>query len=341
MAAKLQLACDRDTADPVASHVANKLHRCWLLCLFDLHGQINTYSTCECRSPTDCTDTSQLRCHNYSCGTRAVEKLTRYRTRIGTITTEGPQSTSWRTFASIPLLAERASVSRRSSSTDAILRMATSTRCGWALFYTTFCGQTKRVLRVRVCSASTTVTSGHGIILMLSANVGIKSTSASAFGLVSSGTLSWAPICYWTVWLLNDIVIFWKLFYRGCLKMCLYLWGRSCGFSTTELQRTMGKTSGSGWTRHIQEGKVDWKWRADCMASSVAGSNSDGFFSCGDTWRSKFTQSLPGLSKISWQDFKQLWQRSMSSCLRRVWENSVRRTAVCLEMDGGRFEHLL
>jgi hypothetical protein len=27
--------------------------------------------------------------------------------------------------------------------------------------------------------------------------------------------------------------------------------------------------------------------------------------------------------------------------LRRVRENAVRRTAVCLEMDGGRFEHLL
>jgi hypothetical protein len=39
-----------------------------------------------------------------------------------------------------------------------------------------FCGQTKHVLRVRVCSTSTTVTSEHGIISMLSA-------SASAFGL--------------------------------------------------------------------------------------------------------------------------------------------------------------
>jgi hypothetical protein len=65
-------------------------------------------------------------------------------------------------------------------------------------FYATFCGQTTRVLRVRVCSTSTTVISGYGIILMLSANVGIKCASASAFGLVSSGTLSWAPICYLT-----------------------------------------------------------------------------------------------------------------------------------------------
>lgn len=52
----------------------------------------------------------------------------------------------------------------------------------------------------------TTVTPGQGIILMLLANVGIKSASASASGLVSSGTLSWAPIC-----LQADIMIFLKL----------------------------------------------------------------------------------------------------------------------------------
>jgi hypothetical protein len=38
-------------------------------------------------------------------------------------------------------------------------------------------------------------TSEHGVIIMLSVNVGMKSASASAFRLVSSGTLSWAPIC--------------------------------------------------------------------------------------------------------------------------------------------------
>jgi hypothetical protein len=61
-------------------------------------------------------------------------------------------------------------------------------------FYTNFCEQMKRVLRMRVCSTSTKPTSEHGIILMLSANVGIKSASPSALGLVSSGSLSWAPI---------------------------------------------------------------------------------------------------------------------------------------------------
>jgi len=52
-----------------------------------------------------------------------------------------------------------------------------------------FCGQTKCLLRVRLCPASATFTSAHRIIIMLSPNVGIKSASASAFGLASSGTL--------------------------------------------------------------------------------------------------------------------------------------------------------
>jgi hypothetical protein len=201
-------------------------------------------------------------------------------------------------------------------------------------FCTTFCGQTKRVLHVRVCSTSTTVTSGHGIILMVSANVGILSATASAFGLVSSGTLSWAPICYWTGWMLNDIVIFWKLFYRGyssceaevvvsARRSSSALWGRCPAVVERDISR-----------------KVDWTWRADFIASSVAVSYSDRFFSYGDTWRSKFAQSLPGLSKISRYDFKQLWQRSMPT-----WQDVFERMP-CGALPStlkltGRFEHLL
>jgi hypothetical protein len=65
-------------------------------------------------------------------------------------------------------------------------------------FYTTFCGQTKHVLRVKVCSTSKKVTSGHRIILVLSANVGIMSASMSA-----SGKWSWDSVCCLTGWLLN------------------------------------------------------------------------------------------------------------------------------------------
>jgi hypothetical protein len=79
-------------------------------------------------------DTSKWRCRNYNYGTRAAEKLTRYCTRIVTIPTEGPRGPSRRSAASKPLLAGRTSVSRWSSSTHAILRIATSTHCGWVLF---------------------------------------------------------------------------------------------------------------------------------------------------------------------------------------------------------------
>jgi hypothetical protein len=84
---------------------------------------------CECRSPTDCKDTW-------------------HRTTIGAIPTEGPTRTSWRSVASIALLADRNSVSRRSSSTQAILPTSISTRCGWPLLTQRF------VLRVKVCQLS-------------------------------------------------------------------------------------------------------------------------------------------------------------------------------------------
>jgi hypothetical protein len=49
----------------------------------------------------------------------------------------------------------------------------------------------KHVLCVRVCSSSTTYTSEHRIILMISTNMGVTSALASAFGLELLGTL-WA-----------------------------------------------------------------------------------------------------------------------------------------------------
>jgi hypothetical protein len=60
-------------------------------------------------------------------------------------------------------------------------------------FYIEFCGQTKNILRVRVRPTSMTVTSGHGMILMLSATPGMKSASVSPFWMESLGTLPWAP----------------------------------------------------------------------------------------------------------------------------------------------------
>lgn len=110
--------------------------------------------------------------------------------------------------------------------------------------------------------------------------------------------------------LINDTVIFRKLFYRCCLKIRLELWSREWGFNTI--------SSSSVWERcptvveRDISGKVNWRLRADCMVSSVARPKSDGYFSCRGHWRSTFMQSLLGLWRSSrGKILKQLWQRSL------------------------------
>jgi hypothetical protein len=89
-------------------------------------------------------------------------------------------------------------VSRWSTSTNATLWLAMTSRSyTWALFKNIVWTH-KECLCVRLCSTPTTVISGHEIILMLTTDVGIKSTSTSTFGMATLGTLSWAPICHLT-----------------------------------------------------------------------------------------------------------------------------------------------
>jgi hypothetical protein len=98
-------------------------------------------------------------------------------------------------------------------------------------------------------------------------------------------------------WLPNDIMIFWKLFCWDCLKMYLVLW--QVMVSARQVHHTMKMCN--NYLTQIS-GKVDWMMRANCIAYLATASNSDGFFPVGDTWWSMFMQSLPGLSKILWQD---------------------------------------
>ena len=113
----------------------------------------------------------------------------------------------------------------------------------------------------------------------------------------------------------------------------------SCGvFRTTEPQRITGVMSGGFWAPHIQEDGLDtdgrlhglFSWRIELLW----------FLLCGGTWSSTYPQPS-GLSRISRQDFRQLWQKVFGNVSRRVREYAVRRTAVCLGMDGNRFENLL
>jgi hypothetical protein len=146
----------------------------------------------------------------------------------------------------------------------------------WMSSFHTLCEETKCVLRVMVCSTSTSHI-WEGIILMLSATVV-------------------GPCCYLTGLLLNDIVLFLKLFYRGCLKTCCLLAVRQRFVVSARRSSTALSGKCPAVVERDMPRKMDWPCKADCMTFSVAGSYSSGFFSCEDTSKSMFTQSLPGLS---------------------------------------------
>jgi hypothetical protein len=136
------------------------------------------------------------------------------------------------------------------------------------------------VSRVRVYSTSTTFSSDHRIIIVVSADVGIKLALASTFGLASSRTLSWASVCYLTSWQLRNILIFLELFYRSAWRRA-----SSCEADVDSAQRS---SSALGlWMKCLAvverdiAMELDWTWRAYCMASSVAEPSSDRFFSFG------------------------------------------------------------
>jgi hypothetical protein len=73
--------------------------------------------------------------------------------------------------------------------------------------------------------------------------------------------------------LLNNIVIFWKLYCWGCMDICLELWDKGRGFTMAELLLlpTVVKMSGNGWMQLTEEGGLDigsFAW-----ASLVTGSD--------------------------------------------------------------------
>jgi hypothetical protein len=73
-------------------------------------------------------------------------------------------------------------------------------------FWVIFHGHSKHILCMSVCPASKTNNYGNGIILMLSTIRCIESAWCVSYGLELSGILSWAPICYLTSRLLNNIL---------------------------------------------------------------------------------------------------------------------------------------
>jgi hypothetical protein len=183
-------------------------------------------------------------------------------------------------------------------------------------FYIVFFWQTKYVLNLKVCSTSTAVSSVYRTVFMASMMVCIWKASASGFHWNGRrhfrGALSatWHGDCWMLSW------IFWRLVCRGCLKMSrLLLWSSGC-FSTS----TMEMISGSGRLRCIREGRLDMWSR---LHSSV---------------RDLVYVVPPRTIKILVIGFKAVETRVDENMLKRVRHSAVRCTAVCLEMDGGRFE---
>jgi hypothetical protein len=106
---------------------------------------------------------------------------------------ESSRSIPWISPAPILLFTERTSTSRRSSYTDAFFGNGYDVNTLlMSYLYVMFCGQTKHVLRLSVCSASTSPFRTRDNSYD-NREYGYKVGSLSAYGPESSGT-SWAPI---------------------------------------------------------------------------------------------------------------------------------------------------
>jgi hypothetical protein len=157
----------------------------------------------------------------------------------------------------------------------------------------------------------TTVTSGHGIILMLSSQFQRQRLGWNHQGHCR-GLLS-------VTWQIDYSKI--SRFSRNCSTEAAWSWASSF---ETEVVVSSRRSCSALWGKHPAVTERE----ADCMASSVTGSV--GTPKAAHLWSP--TQDY-GRSR---DDLKQVWQRPMRTCLRRVRDNAMRGAAVCLEMDGGR-----
>ena len=112
---------------------------------------------------------------------------------------------------------------------------------------------------------------------------------------------------------------FLKTIQRVLLKM--YQWGKIRGFSITELLHATGKIP-AVIERDIFR-KVECTREVKCVTSSVAGPKSDFLGGGGSSWRVMFSKSPSGLTKISWQDFRQLWHHNQT-CSKTIGASQFR-----------------
>jgi hypothetical protein len=194
--------------------------RCWYTskigAAFPWKRMCNTYSACECRSPTDFTYTSQWRWHYCICGTRAVEKLSPHRTGNGGCPDRG-SSKCLATIICIHTTIHRAYMCFQAISSFAY---GPGNNTVWLRsFCRVLWTQMNYDSRLRVCSISRHICAVDNSDAIRER--GYKISLSISVWYCIAGSLSWAPVCYLVGRLLNDIVIFWKLFSRDWLELYL------------------------------------------------------------------------------------------------------------------------
>jgi hypothetical protein len=177
----------------------------WSVCNVSFREEVRQVQVLWKRAPMYRTVTSQRRCHNCSCETRDDQRLTQNRMRMWAIAFEAPRITS----ATISLLPERTSISRRSPFTNAILRMA-ALHCGISpstnrLLFSRWCIQSPQRSRLDTSNPNAYLALGYQF---------------SQLQQVSSDPLSWVQVSFLTGRLFIDVkyVI---LFCQGLLKFFL------------------------------------------------------------------------------------------------------------------------
>lgn len=141
----------------------------------------------------------------------------------------------------------------------------------------------RKAFYVRVCSSSSRVTSGHRTFLKIESNVCTKSASASNFGLVLLGTLSYAPLCSIAQRHRN----FLETLQTGLIKNVFV--SQNLWFQHDQASNALSARFPAVVEREICK-KVEWKWQVKYVTPSVAGFKHDSFL--WGTWRSAFPKSL-------------------------------------------------
>jgi hypothetical protein len=257
--------------------------------------RLREIGTREGRLPINCTDTSQWRCQNCSCGTGSCREAHAVshdhwdhpnRGSANNVMTNAIHTTGRGAhifFQMVVLYGCR------------FVNCCNISPLRLSSLYITLCGQTKHVLRLMMYSTSTTVSSGHGIVLMPSGSAYQVSFSFSVWAVIVSNIFV-GPICYLTGFSFLETVL---LSLLEDVPLMLFQHDGAQVHYREDIWQYLGATYPWRWTG--RRTSIAWPHRSRDRTPT------DYFL-----WGS--LHSLPGLLKISWKIFRHLWQRSTPTC---------------------------